>query len=177
MGFLKKYAIHLQSLSTGEHIFEYDINNAFFENFELSEIHEANAKAIVTIHKTNTVSTLQLKLTGFTALPCDRCLENIEIPVDGVFDFTIKENAEEEDLDNDNIIAISKSDMDLNVANMIYENVHLLLPLLRSNCVDSKGIKRCNEETISKLEQLTVKEIDNSDPRWDALKKLKNNNN
>ena len=130
-----------------------------------------------TINKTNTISSLILALKGGVELPCDRCVESIEIPVEGTFNFTIKEAADGEEIDDENVIAISKSDMDLNVANTIYENIHLLLPLLRNNCVDSKGVKRCNEEALSKLEQLQVKEIDNSDPRWDALKKLKNNNN
>ena len=55
------------------------------------------------------------------------------------------------------------------ISNFIYEYIMLLLPYKR---VHPEGEDLCDQEVVDKLNQHTQNE---SDPRWAALKELKNN--
>jgi len=61
----------------------------------------------------------------------------------------------------------------------LYEFIHLALPIRRVHPLDKNGKVDCNPEMIKKLNKLLITEEkqNNTDSRWDKLKKLINDKN
>lgn len=83
---------------------------------------------------------------------------------------------EEYDDSNEDIITIPQKDSDFNIANLIYEAVVLSIPMKKV-----APSVRDNDEYEKLLEKYSPKPIEeeeeqSTDPRWEALKKLKDNN-
>lgn len=83
---------------------------------------------------------------------------------------------EEYDDSNEDIITIPQKDSDFNVANLIYETVVLSIPMkkvapsVRDNDEYEKLLEKYSPKPIKEEEEQST------DPRWEALKKLRNNN-
>jgi uncharacterized metal-binding protein YceD (DUF177 family) len=76
----------------------------------------------------------------------------------------------------DEIIVLAHNEFEIDVAQYIYEFVHLSLPYKRVHPLDKKGRSTCNKEMLKKLDEYIIRENDNNnDPRWDDLKNLMNN--
>jgi uncharacterized metal-binding protein YceD (DUF177 family) len=125
------------------------------------------------------MSILDFNLDGFVNVECDRCLDEIAIPIKGEFRLVAKESTEstEQDNENEDLIVLPPNEHFIELKNHIHEFIHLLLPMHRE-CADTpKG--KCNEETETFLKKINIKNSDGSetDPRWDALKNIKLNNN
>jgi uncharacterized metal-binding protein YceD (DUF177 family) len=54
----------------------------------------------------------------------------------------------------------------------IYEYIHLLLPMRKVHGTDEDGNSLCNPDVISRI---TEEEHEPGDPRWEVLRKLKDN--
>ena len=98
-------------------------------------------------------------------MQCDRCLGPISTPVEGNFRLVVKfgEHFEEE---SDEVIVLPTTESRLDVGQLIFEYINLLLPLQKAH----KDIKDCDPEMIKKLEMHKKEEADS---RWDALKNIK----
>lgn len=175
MGYLSQFIVHYQSLSAGVHGFDFEIDDKFFEHFDYSEVKRGCLSVQIVIEKGNASPSLAFKAIGSVELPCDRCTADIELPIEGSYLYHIKDSdIVDQDYENETIIVIPKTELDLDLAPVVYENIVLLLPYQRNNCTDSKGLKRCNMEILEKLQKISTKENTNTtDPRWDALKKIK----
>jgi uncharacterized metal-binding protein YceD (DUF177 family) len=74
------------------------------------------------------------------------------------------------------IITLPRDEDELDLRQYLYEYIHLALPIQRIHPDDAKGESTCDPSMLLKLkEHLVVEEI-KSDPRWDELKKLINDN-
>jgi len=81
------------------------------------------------------------------------------------------ENKHEE---TDEILILPESEYNINVSKYIYEYIVLLLPLKHVHPIDENGNSGCNKDMLKKIKLLSKKK--KYDSRWDALKKIKNNN-
>jgi uncharacterized metal-binding protein YceD (DUF177 family) len=81
--------------------------------------------------------------------------------------------------DDADVIYISTDEHELDLRQHLYEFIHLALPIRRVHPADKDGKIGCNPEMIKKLNELLIDEDkqNNTDPRWDELKKLMNNKN
>ncbi|MEQ8625080.1 MAG: DUF177 domain-containing protein [Vicingaceae bacterium] len=160
-------------LKEGKHQFEFEIDSAFFEQFEFSIIKKANFKIVIDFEKKPSLFNLDFKLDGTIYSNCDRCNDELAFHATGSEELIVKIDDETYD-ETDEIKVISSSDYELDLKKEIYEYIHLLLPtkLVHDNIAD------CNQEVIEKLNQLNTKtESSATDPRWSALSKLKDKSN
>ncbi|RZJ40648.1 MAG: DUF177 domain-containing protein, partial [Chryseobacterium sp.] len=112
--------------------------------------------------------------SGTVQLICDisndEFSENIENDLKVLVKF-----GEEYDDSNEDVITINRKDSDFNIANLIYETVVLSIPMKKV----APSVKD-NEEYQNLLDKYSPKIIEEEeeqvDPRWAALKKLKDNN-
>jgi uncharacterized metal-binding protein YceD (DUF177 family) len=77
--------------------------------------------------------------------------------------------------DTEEIVVLKRSETEINVATLIYEFINLAVPYI-SRCDDEGNAEWCDREMIAKLEQLAPgpkEEIEDADPRWEALKNIK----
>ncbi|HRF69261.1 MAG TPA: DUF177 domain-containing protein [Muribaculum sp.] len=197
MGKFSAYKLPLKSLSVGSHEFDYHLDKKFFEDMESADIHDADLNIHVTVVAKNDLYELTIDITGEITLLCDRCLDDLQWPVDTTYHIYVKYGADYND-DSDELLEIPESDNYLNIAYMIYDTVALTIPIKhvhplgKCNRAMSSLLKKHRapgniseedgemmEEIIDDIENTDVADSDNeatTDPRWDELKKLNDNN-
>ncbi len=177
---LKDYSISFKGLTEGLHKFEYQIGTSFFKLFENPLVESGQLNAVVSLNKSQNLLVVDFNISGVVNSICDNCLAPIEIPVDCserlYFNFGL-EYAEQ----SEEIIVLSYDEHQINVAQWLYEFIIVSLPIRHIHPEDENGNPTCNIQMLDKLNEYRVDEGDildkkenNSDPRWDALKKLLN---
>jgi uncharacterized metal-binding protein YceD (DUF177 family) len=187
MGKFDAYKIPLKSLDAGKHEFKYVLDDKFFKDIDGEEFKKGKINAEVTVKKLVGSFELTFKMEGTVKVPCDRCLDDVEMPVeyDGKLFVKFGKTYSEE---SDDVIIIPE-DEELNIAWFFYEFAVLTLPIKR---VHPPG--KCNKTVSGKLKKHTAVssdedgddseadfgdiEIDfepeekDNDPRWDKLKDI-----
>jgi len=169
------YAIPLSGLKEGLHNIDFEIGKEFFEKFEESEVKEGSLIANVEIEKRSSHADLFIRISGDVILCCDRCLEMFSQPVDCENRLLVKFGKSLDDIDPD-ILSVPADEHELDLTQHFYEYIHLALPIRRVHPEDSDGNSTCDPEMIRKLEEYIIEKKKNTDPRWDELKKLMNDN-
>ena len=178
VGWNKEYSIEFKGLAEGLHLYDFQITNTFFKNFENSTVEKGEIQVLVKLEKRSTFLKLHLKLKGWVELNCDRCLEDYRQKVKHKTELYVKFGDEQTDK-GDNVIWILPEEHKINLAQVIYAYISLSIPLRHVHPKDSDGKRSCNREMIEKLNSFkSIEKQDDAehDPRWDALKKLKNIN-
>ena len=178
MDYLKNYSIPIKGLKVGTHVFDFEVEKTFFEQFEHSEIKDGTFKVVVELEKGESFLALNFFITGKTTVECDRCLEPFDQEIESEDKIVIKFGDEIYDSRyiGEEVQIMSHNESEVNVAQYIYEFIHLHIPLKRVHPSDEDGHPTCNENVLEALEQHTVNEEQQEvDPRWDKLKDLLNN--
>ena len=191
MGKFELYTIDLKNLTPGTHDFEYLLENKFFVDIDGNEVQKGHVHVQLTVKKSSMAFELNFQLAGTVIIPCDRCLDDMEFPIETQDKLIVKfgkEYAEE----SDEIVIVPEEEGTINVAWFIYEFIALAIPIKH---VHAAG--KCNKAMAAKLRQHTAISRDDlsepldegqeeasdeqdagvSDPRWDALKGLFENDN
>lgn len=169
------FTIPLSGLREGHYTFEFDIDKEFFDLFEESEIKEGDLAAVARVEKMPAHLEFTVKISGRVTVCCDRCLEMFEYPVECENHFLVKYGPEH-DFSGPDIITLSADEHELDLKQFFYEFIHLALPIRRVHPVDQSGNSTCNPEMIRKLNEHLIDNEKNTDPRWDDLKRLMNDN-
>lgn len=120
---------------------------------------------------------LWFHVNGTVKIQCDRCLELYDQPVESENKVFIKygeANFEE----GDDVIWVDVNDHQVNVAQMIYDFIILAIPIRQVHPKGKDGKTLCNPEMLERLKNLThthEKSEEETDSRWDELKKLLGN--
>ena len=193
MGKFDLYKVELKNLSPGVHEYEYFLENKFFVDIDGDEVQKGKVKVNLTVKRTSMVFDMNFQLEGIVYVPCDRCLDDMELPVSTQNKLVVKfgkEYAEE----SEEIVIIPEEEGEINLAWFIYEFIALAIPMKH---IHAPG--KCNKAMSSKLKKHTARRADDedefdeeaaddivvdddtadipSDPRWDALKGLVENDN
>ncbi|EHQ26805.1 YceD family protein [Mucilaginibacter paludis] len=171
---LKPYSIPFTGLKLGKHLFDFEVTNAFFDEFEYSLVKKGKLDCQVELEKQETMLILNFKISGTIDLSCDRCLaeypQQIEVEERAIAKFTDEDIDDEEDM-----ITLSKNDHEINIAGLIYEYINVAVPFV-SVCGYEGKTEYCDIEMLDRLDKLASGEeppSEDADPRWDALKKIK----
>ena len=193
MGKFDLYKVELKNLSPGVHEYEYFLENKFFVDIDGDEVQKGKVKVNLTVKRSSMVFDMNFQLEGVVYVPCDRCLDDMDLPISAKNKLIVKfgkEYAEE----SDEIVIIPEAEGEINLAWFIYEFIALTIPMKH---VHAPG--KCNKAMSSKLKKHTTRRSDDddeyedesadeiiveddssdmsSDPRWDALKGLVENDN
>lgn len=166
----RKYVIPFVGLNLGEHLYEFDITDEFFDEFEYSEIKRGNIKVELSFQKQSAMFILVFHISGTVNVACDRCLDDFDLPINETYQLIVKMGNEA--LDSDEIISIPETETEIDIAPYIYEYIILSLPYRRIHPPKGNG---CNKEVIKKLGEVSSnkKEKKEIDPRWEKLTQLK----
>lgn len=166
----QEFLIPLAGLSAGEHRFEFNINDDFFAQIPYTEIDKGQLKVDLLLDKRNNMLELTFFIEGWIEVLCDRCNDLFNFELTGKNSLYLKygESYLEE---SEEVIVIPTDKHHFDTSHLIYEYIMLSLPIRKVHPEDAQGHSLCNSEVIEKLNNLKVSpEID---PRWEALKKLK----
>ncbi len=169
--FLNQFAISFAHLKEGIHQYDYEIKDEFFENFEFSEAKKGNLCLKVILEKTSRILSLNFIIKGSVITECDICLDEVEIEIesDKIIFVKFGDNYREE---TDEIIFIPFNCNEINIAQYIYEYIHLALPMKRVHPDDNNGKSTCNPIMLKRINELQCKKEQSN--RWDILKNLNN---
>jgi uncharacterized metal-binding protein YceD (DUF177 family) len=179
---LSKYEIAFKGLKEGDHQFKFELDEKFFEKFENSEVQKGLVKCKVNLRKTSNLMILEMAVKGAVELMCHRCLDNYMQAIKSKNKLFVKFGAEAEEM-SDDLIVLTLTDDNINVAQYLYELVILSLPLKHVHPLDHNGDSTCNSEMEEKLKNYLVTEDQiikkknepEVDERWNELKKLLDN--
>ena len=191
MGKFEAYSIDLKNLTPGVHDYEYLLDNKFFADIEGDQVQRGNVQVSLTVKRMSLMFEMNFKLEGIVIVSCDRCLDDMEQPIETENRLIVKfgpEYAEEDD----EVVIIPEDEGRINLAWFLYEFVALAIPMKH---IHAPG--KCNKAMASKLRRHTARSADDEDdsfpeaddegwedeandridPRWAALKGLVENNN
>src|SRR5947207_4747453 len=126
MNYLDRFRIQFGSLPNGEHEFEFEVDDKFFEQFENSIVSQGFYDVLVTVNKKDHMLLVDFTMEGTITLPCDRCGENMDIATSGYNEMAVKFGEETGEEDED-VIIISPKEHEINVAQFIYEYITLMV--------------------------------------------------
>ena len=165
--------------------YQYQLDNQFFLDLDAPEVQKGRVDVTLKVRKTSGIYQLDFHTEGMVVVVCDRCLDEMEQPIESDDRLRVKlglEFSEEDDM-----VVVPEEDGYINVAWFIYEFIALSIPMKH---VHAPG--KCNKDMVGKLskhlrvlsddedEGLDFKESADQpqaiDPRWNELKKILDNN-
>ena len=163
------FDIDLYKLAEGIHEFDFNFDSRFFDLFEDSIIEQGSGEVEVILDKAASMITLTFNLDAEIELVCDRSLDSFMYPVKESNEVRLKFGDHWEEL-NDDLILIPANTQKLDVAQFVYEFLTLAVPMKKLH-------PRYKDEEDFQLTDENESEASNEpvDPRWNELKKLKNN--
>lgn len=189
MGKFDQYKIQLKDFGNTEQVFDYLLDNEYFAKINSPEVQQGTLNAIVKVVKKNTLYNLLISIKGKVLISCDRCLDDMEQPIES--EDVIKVKLGDSYSEEGDVVIIPENEGEINVAWFLYELIVLNIPLKH---VHPTG--ECNKEMVGKLKKYLTRQKDDdeemddfdedntdidddnikTDPRWDGLKNIFDNN-
>ncbi len=199
LGKFDPYKIDLKNMSSEIQVIDYKLDNIFFINIGSEDVQKGKVNVNLTIKKTLMMYEFNFQIEGVISIPCDRCLDEMDFPIATNNKLIVKLGKEYSE-ESDEIVIIPEDEGEINLAWFIYEFIVLTIPIKH---VHAPG--KCNKTMTSKLKKhapkgsgseedddfdsvmednIVITDSDeddkySTDPRWDALKGLaeEDNNN
>ena len=166
--------------------YQYQLDNDFFLDLDAPEVQKGQVNVTLKVRKTSGIYQLDFHTEGKVIVICDRCLDEMEQPIETEDRLKVKLGSEYSEVDD--MVIVPEEEGYINVAWFIYEFIALSIPMKH---VHAPG--KCNKDMVSKLSKhLRVSGDDEDDddflkedssdepqtidPRWNELKKILDNN-
>ena len=168
---LSPYLVKFSGLKEGIHLFDFEIGNKFFKNFDYYDFADANIKTILELEKKQTLLNLKFKFYGNVEVQCDLSMETFSLGLETGYNVVIKFKDDTISSD-DKVIFLPTGSNSIDVSHIIYEGIILAIPQKKVHPGIENGSLK--SEIIQKLEELKPKRNfkEKTDPRWDKLKDL-----
>ena len=171
----RKFIIHLNGLPVGNHLYEFKVDNTFFDTRDYSDIKGANVNVEVELIKQNNLINLTFTLSGTLSVLCDRCTKPYDVEIDSEEKMHLRFGNPDEPHAED-VFVLPHGENELDISPPLFEFISLALPTRLVPCEEDETFK-CDNETLSKLNNISV---DDPEPKpetsiWDKLKNINNN--
>ncbi len=161
------FIVPLNGLAQGRTEFRRRVGKEFFDHFENSEILDAGLDVDVFVEKSGRFIGVDCEIEGDVTVTCDRCLEDLTLPVSTGFKLSVKFGSSAEEgagMEGEReIVVLPVTDADLDLSQTVYDYICLSLPVQR---VHEEG--GCNPEALRYLSSEDAQEElpgkDNSTP-------------
>jgi len=171
---IESLKVDLGNIAVDETSLRYSLDNTYFSALEGAEVGAGCIDVTVDIKKTADKSFyLAFHITGEVTVACDRCLDDMQQPIDTDSELVVKLG--QEDSDDDDVMMVDEDAPILDLSWIIYELVALAIPIKH---VHAPG--KCNRAMLEKLEEYSAAATRSSDeekpteidPRWSKLADL-----
>ena len=157
-----KFIIPLNGLAVGDNEFSWHAGKEFFEAFDNKDILDADIVASVVVEKSGRYVGVDCEVDGHVVVECDRCLEDLELPVEVDIRLSVKygdeESSEEHQEGEREIVFVPEGDAEFDISQIVYDYVCLSLPMQRHH---DEG--DCNEEALRHLSGNKIEETPESE--------------
>ena len=144
MDVLDSYKIDLKNMRTDVAEYQIALDDAFFEAVEGTLVKSGKADAELKIRESGGAYVFTFHIKGTVHVPCDRCLDDMDVEIETERMLTVKLG--DEYADEGDMMILPYEDAILNVAWIIYEFIVLEVPLTH---VHEPG--HCNVEMMEAL--------------------------
>ena len=193
MGKFTEFQLPLKKLTPGEHHFDFTLDKEFFEHMESSDVRDAALSARVDVNYKGDIYDLAMHIEGEVTVQCDRCLDEMQLPIDAAYHIMVKFGDAYRD-DSDELLEIPDSQTSLNIAYMLYDTASLAIPIKhvhplgKCNRQMSAALRRhratiaddedaeLQDALVDEMETLEAGGAQPTDPRWDALRDIAGDN-
>ncbi len=128
------YSISLGGRGCKEQSLEFVLDNEFFAIYPESEIKKGDCKAKIFTVQHNSFLEAQIEILGEVAVQCDRCLEELNLPIEFSSKLIVKSSPEVQDAEfeintlEEDIIWVNPSENELDLTQYLYDSINLTLP-------------------------------------------------
>ena len=173
--------LKIKTLPFGIHAVECHVDESFFNIDEQTEGRRADVDVTLEVtRKSENTYHLEISCNGTVTMPCDRCLDDLDLPVDVDYRLDVEQMGTELDDTRDELLIVPSDWRELDAAPLVRDTVLLSLPM--THCHPNED--DCNPAMLDVLDSHRVEtvpdgdddpqsETTGTDPRWEALKKLK----
>lgn len=98
---LQPFVIELRNLASGNSSFEWKAGREFFETFGNPDILDADIDVTAVVSNHGLTIGVKAAIAGSVTVPCDRCLEDLQLPVETSFEETYAPEGTQLDLSQD----------------------------------------------------------------------------
>ena len=168
---LSPYLIKFSGLKEGTHLFNYELGNKFFKNFDYYDFLDAKLFAKLELEKQSTLLNLKFSFNGEIEVQCDVSMESFNLDLETEHAVVVKFKDDIISTD-DKVIFMPAGSHSIDVSHLIYESIILAVPQKKVQPGIENGSLK--SEIVEKLEALKPKKNfkEKTDPRWDKLKDL-----
>ena len=168
---LSPYLIKFSGLKEGIHLFNYELGNKFFKNFDYYDFLDAKLFAKLELEKQSTLLNLKFSFNGEIEVQCDVSMESFNLDLETEHEVVVKFKDDIISTD-DKVIFMPAGSHSIDVSHLIYESIILAVPQKKVHPGIENGSLK--SEIVEKLEALKPKKNfkEKTDPRWDKLKDL-----
>ena len=158
-------------MKEGTHLFNYEIGNKFFKNFDYYDFLDAKLFAELELEKQSTLLNLKFSFNGEIQVQCDVSMESFDLKLETEHSVVVKFKDDIISTD-DKVIFMPAGSHSIDVSHLIYESIILAVPQKKVHPGIENGSLK--SEIVEKLEALKPKKNfkEKTDPRWDKLKDL-----
>ena len=170
---LELFKIDLKALTEDVTPLEWELDDQFFQQLDGAQLQHGSVHVSGSIRKAVGFFELVLHSVGTVSVPCDRCLDPMDQPIEADLRLVVKLGTE--NTDDDEVITVDEDKGVLDTAWLIYESIALAVPIQH---VHQPG--DCNDAMMRKLNELSAARSSDADateavdPRWEKLKGLLN---
>ena len=158
-------------MKEGLHLFNYELGNKFFKNFDYYDFLDAKLFAKLELEKQSTLLNLKFSFNGEIEVQCDVSMESFNLDLETEHAVVVKFKDDIISTD-DKVIFMPAGSHSIDVSHLIYESIILAVPQKKVHPGIENGSLK--SEIVEKLEALKPKKNfkEKTDPRWDKLKDL-----
>ena len=158
-------------MKEGIHLFNYELGNKFFRNFDYYDFLDAKLFAKLELEKQSTLLNLKFSFNGEIEVQCDVSMESFNLDLETEHAVVVKFKDDIISTD-DKVIFMPAGSHSIDVSHLIYESIILSVPQKKVHPGIENGSLK--SEIVEKLEALKPKKNfkEKTDPRWDKLKDL-----
>ena len=168
---LEQFKIDLKALAEDVTPLEWQLDDQFFGLLEGAQLQHGSVHVSGSIRKAVGFYELLLHAEGNVQVPCDRCLEPMDQPIEADQRLVVKLGDTYTD-DDDEVITVDEAHPVLDTAWLIYETVALAVPIQHvhqpGDCNDAM-MRVLEEHSTARSSDADAQEID---PRWQKLREL-----
>lgn len=127
------FTVPVNGLAQGRTDFRWNAGKEFFAKFENPEILDADLVVDVAVEKTGRDVGMDCRMEGSVTVPCDRCLDELRLPVSAGFKLSVEFGpepaGETSGMDGDcEIVRLGERDPVLDLGQIVYDYACLSLP-------------------------------------------------
>jgi uncharacterized metal-binding protein YceD (DUF177 family) len=156
-----RFTIAHRGLKEGAHAFEWRVDGSFWTERLESGIIRGEVEVSATLEKSATgVMRLDVAINGSVTVPCDRCLEDCDLPVSWRGKLAVKVSDQEQSSDGE-VLWLMPAEALIDLEQYIYESVILSLPMQRVHPEDVHGQPLCNPAMLKRFKIVSEEDFEN----------------